>query len=53
MGVFEYMEIICEKVVDKGYVEIIFGCCLYLLEINVCNGVCCKVVECVVINVLM
>lgn len=52
-GVKCYMENICVDVVEKGYVEILFGCCFYLLEINSCNGQCCQVVECIVINVLM
>lgn len=52
-GVLVYMEWICVQVVEQGFVEILFGCCLYLLEIYLKNGVMCKVVECIVINVLM
>lgn len=52
-GVLFYMDIICEFVKEYGYVEIVFGCCLYLFDIKVSNGVCCKGVECVVINVFM
>lgn len=52
-GVFEYMDLICESVKEKGYVEIVFGCRFYLLDIKVSNGVCRKGVECVVINVFM
>lgn len=52
-GVLEYMECICVQVKEQGYVEMLDGCCLYLLDIKFSNGVCCVVVECVVINVLM
>lgn len=40
LGVFEYMDLMCESVKDKGYVEIVFGCRFYLLDIKVSNGVC-------------
>lgn len=53
LGVVQYMEDMCVIVKEKGYVEIVFGCCLWLFEINGGNGLCCQVVECVVINVLM
>lgn len=52
-GVLDYMDSICEVVKEKGYVEIVFGCCLYLFDIKVSNGVCRKGVEWVVINVFM
>lgn len=53
LGVFDYMDCICDFVKEYGYVEIVFGWWLYLLEIKLSNGVCCKGVEWVVINVFM
>lgn len=53
LGVCDFMEWMCQQVCDQGYVEILFGCCLYLNDIYVCNQGLCVGVECVVINVLM